>query len=94
MSASAVSALELAALPPVRPFQLWIGRPCQMSVQSGSVGTTIAVRLSTKSPSQVPEVPALSRPELPAELKKRAPAAFTVFTAFAITPSWNAASLA
>ncbi len=83
-----MSAFVVRRAPPVRPFQLWIGRPCQ----SDPSKTAIVVPLFRKSPSHVPEVPASSRPELPAELKKSAPPAVTVFTACAITPSWKAPS--
>jgi hypothetical protein len=49
--------------------------------------TAMRVRLSTKSPSQVPDVAAVLRPELPAELKNSAPEARTALTARAITSS-------
>ncbi len=65
VGAVAVRRSELAAPPPVRPLKLWIGRPSQ----SVSLKNEIVVPLSTKSPSHVPDVPASSRPEFPAELK-------------------------
>src|SRR5206468_11647872 len=43
---------------------------------------------STKSPSQVPDVPASRLPEFAAEEKYRAPAAVTSFTAWATTPAF------
>jgi hypothetical protein len=86
--ASTVTSFETSALPPVRPLKLWIGRLSQ----AVPVKKSRVVPLSTKSPSHVPDVPASFRPKLPAELRKRAPAAVTAFTAWAITPSWNAPS--
>ena len=65
--------------------------PNEWSVYPGGSGVP-AAPAGLKSPSQVPDVPLVRLPELPAEEKYSAPSWVTSFTACAITPSWKAGS--